>query len=176
MAIEAPITAADGWFIGEDKSLTYYVTTGKPIRVREIAIVDDLNIRVDPVEEPISGGDLLRVGELVIQVDAIDVGVGGSVIMLAAALDGNVPANSIMRKVQDITGWHFEWLLKQSPGGDTVLSKTPSISDAANGEISVSIADTDTDALSAKKYYYVLRRTDAGSETVLAYGDCYLRR
>jgi hypothetical protein len=38
------------------------------------------------------------------------------------------------------------------------------------------VEDTDTDNLQPGRYYYVLRRTDAGNETVLAYGDIALKK
>ena len=86
----------------------------------------------------------------------------------------------------DITGWALKWTLflkgsrvtmpiklTKTTGGSGVALTTP-----ASGICQVTIADTDTDSTWATSnninYSYELRRTDAGSETVLAYGDFVL--
>lgn len=87
------------------------------------------------------------------------------------------------RTIQDITGWALSWKLKASlddADGSALLTKTTSagitLTDPTAGECTITIADTDTDALSPGKHYHELKRTDAGSETVLCYGRCVLRR
>lgn len=83
--------------------------------------------------------------------------------------------------VQPITGWGLEWVLRERPdAGTTVLSKTVgtgiTITDGTAGICSVAVADTDTIGLTAGDYYYALRRSDEGYETVLAFGRATLRQ
>lgn len=87
------------------------------------------------------------------------------------------------RTAQDITGWTLSWMVKADLAdvdGSAVLTKTTSsgiaLTTPASGICTVTIADTDTDSLTAGRYYHELKRTTAGSETVLAYGDCHLIR
>jgi hypothetical protein len=82
---------------------------------------------------------------------------------------------------QDITGWALEWVLKTSyDATTTVLSKTTvsgiALTTPLSGICTVSIADTDTDALQPKTYVHVLKRTDDGSESILTYGSAYLKK
>jgi hypothetical protein len=78
--------------------------------------------------------------------------------------------------VVDITGWALTWILVNpgSIGSTPLISKTVgsgiAITNGAGGVLQVTISDTDSDALTGRDYWYELRRTDAGSETVLAYG------
>lgn len=91
----------------------------------------------------------------------------------------------------NITGWSLSWMLKRRAGVadiDALLTKTVSgggivISGTYNSDpnintqvATVTIADTDTDALSARINRYELKRMDAGVETILAYGDIELLR
>jgi hypothetical protein len=95
-------------------------------------------------------------------------------------LDGDgIPIN--------IATWTMSWMLKR--GLDDVdalalLTKTPSITGTYSATVSantqravVTIADTDTDGFVARAYYHhELKRMDAGSESVLAYGTAVLKR
>lgn len=45
----------------------------------------------------------------------------------------------------------------------------------ADGSASVDIADTDTDSLASAVYYYELKTTEAGVETVVAWGSIDLQ-
>lgn len=86
----------------------------------------------------------------------------------------------------DITGWTLSWKVKRSVShadSETVLSKTATVSGTFNSDpavntqrATVTIDDTDTDGLTAKTYRYELKRTDAGQETVLAYGALELKQ
>lgn len=84
---------------------------------------------------------------------------------------------------QDITGWALSWTLKRAATDadvDAVLTKTTAagiaLTTPASGICTVSVADTDTDGVVPRLYYHELKRTDAGSETILAYGRAELRR
>lgn len=78
----------------------------------------------------------------------------------------------------------MEWVCKRHPNDDTVvISKTTggATISTADGDgtkdlVRVAIYDTDTDGLLPGWYSYVLRRTDAGAEVVLAYGPAYLQK
>lgn len=84
---------------------------------------------------------------------------------------------------QNITGWSLSYRWKRSlsdADSDAVLTKTTSsgitLTTPASGLCAVAIADTDTDSLQPQTYYHELKRTDAGSETVLMTGTVVLRQ
>lgn len=84
---------------------------------------------------------------------------------------------------QNITGWALSYRWKRSlddADADAVLTKTTAdgitITNGAGGLCEIAIADTDTDAIAAGPYFHELKRTDAGSETILTTGTVYLRR
>jgi hypothetical protein len=92
--------------------------------------------------------------------------------------------------VIEITGWALSWMIKRSRSqvdASAVLTKTTSSGIAISGTYNadpdvntqlatVTIADTDTDALTAGSCIWELKRTDAGSETILGYGPITLIR
>ena len=92
--------------------------------------------------------------------------------------DGAIPTPA----ASDITGFALEWVLRLSPGGPVALiAKTTGagivITDGPNGVCEVAIDDGDTINLQpSARYFHTLRRTDAGFETVLAFGDAVLRQ
>ena len=95
--------------------------------------------------------------------------------------------------MQDVAGWTFEFLVRlkdktvgtplidKSSGSPTEISVTGTYNAtrATNTQrVVVSLFDTDTAAsdgssvvLAPKTYRYSLKRTDAGGETILTYGD-----
>lgn len=83
---------------------------------------------------------------------------------------------------QDITGWALRWDVRRSDNeaDPVVLSKSTAvditITPGTGGTGTIAIADTDTDALPARLYRHALKRTDAGSETVLLYGNAVLTK
>lgn len=91
----------------------------------------------------------------------------------------------------DVTGWALSWMIKRSKnhsdaealltktttGGGVVIAGTFNADPALNLQrATVSIFDTDTDGQPAGVRYYELKRMDAGSETILAYGELELLR
>ena len=81
-----------------------------------------------------------------------------------------------------MTGWALTWELKASAGGVISITKTTAAATivlsnkyGTNDRASVTILDTDTEAIAAGSYYHHLRRTDAGYEQILAFGDVSLR-
>jgi hypothetical protein len=78
---------------------------------------------------------------------------------------------------QNVTGWTFNWELAMQQGSASVLTKSTTvgnaeieITDAAAGEVTVKLLDTDTAAL-ANDYYAELRSTDgSGTKTTEAWG------
>lgn len=112
MATQADIAAADNWFLGEDKVLSFTV-----------------------------------------------VDVAGAAV--------------------NITGWAIEWVLRERQGDRALIEKAVgsgvTISDGPGGVCQVAVTDTDTDTLAGGRYWHALRRTDAGNEAVLSYGQVVLR-
>ena len=85
--------------------------------------------------------------------------------------------------VQDLTGFSLEWTMRGVATGSVFTTKTIgsgiTVTSAVGGTLTVTIDDTDTDALNAimatagvtsLTYSYMLRRTDAGLESPLAHG------
>ena len=117
MSVQANITASDGYFLGEDKSIRFFV-------------VDSAGA------------------------------------------------------AQDMTGWALEFVVRRTAAATTaILSKTTGAATVviSNGNgtsdlATVAITDDDTVDLVAGTYEYALRRTDSGSEQVLAYGSLVLQK
>jgi hypothetical protein len=90
----------------------------------------------------------------------------------------------------DISGWELSFMIKRSrsqPDANASLTKTTSSGIAITGAFNVdpdtntqvatvSIDDTDTDALAAGSYVWELKRTDAGLEAVIGYGPIRMIR
>jgi hypothetical protein len=91
----------------------------------------------------------------------------------------------------NITGWALSWMLKKrlahddsealitktTGGGTVTIAGTFNATPANNLQrATISILDTETDPLAKGDYQWELKRTDAGSETVLAYGKMTLLR
>lgn len=125
MALKATIGDADGWYVGEDKQLSYtvYTTNAKTV-------------------------------------------------------------------IQDVTGWALSWKLrkKRADADPAILSKATggsgiTITGTFNSDpavntqrVVVTIADTDTDALTPLGYWHELKRTTDGQETILAEGLAVLKQ
>ena len=84
---------------------------------------------------------------------------------------------------QNISGWSLSYLWKRAKtdtDAEAVLVKTTSggiaLTTPVSGECTITIADTDTDGLVARQYWHELKRTDAGSETVLTTGTVELQQ
>lgn len=67
----------------------------------------------------------------------------------------------------DVTGWTVECAVGS-------VSASVALTDAANGVITASLVSANTTSLGAGVHSYKLRRTDAGDNTVLAYGTLTL--
>lgn len=91
----------------------------------------------------------------------------------------------------DITGYALSFMLKEAiadldaaakitkttAGGGIAIAGTFNADPDVNMQrATVTIADTDTDSLTPRGYRYELKRTDAGSETILSYGTLTLNR
>jgi hypothetical protein len=81
---------------------------------------------------------------------------------------------------QDISGWALKWEMRISdtaPDPATLTKVTPTgitINAGTGGTGFVTIASNDTDTLAPRAYRHSLKRTDAGSETELLYGNAVL--
>lgn len=67
--------------------------------------------------------------------------------------------------VVDLTDASAVWVLADAPGGRPRLSKTAALSDAVNGEVTVSLEPADTSSLCAGRYHHELQLRDALSKT-----------
>ena len=87
---------------------------------------------------------------------------------------------------QAMTGWALTWELLDKRGGTVLLSKTTAAGgitigngDATDDRATIPVADTDLEAVASLAvpgtFFHVLRRTDAGSEAVLAFGDAVIQ-
>lgn len=90
---------------------------------------------------------------------------------------------------KDVTGYAFAWVLrkrdadpdpaileKTSAAGIAITGTYSADPDANTQRVEVTIADTDTEDLDAGTYRHSLKRTDEGSETILAFGNAVLQR
>ncbi len=174
MALEVHYSRDKNIFIGEDKILQHYVTTGIPVEVTDDAAAGDTSLHVHNLSEALSNGGKLRLGNMIVTLTAAaDV---GDTTITVSALAGGILKGSLLRQVQDVTGWTFTFVISAHPQATTaILTITPAITSAANGVITTTIADTDTDALVPGEYFYKLWRTTANFETVLQFGKIYLQ-
>lgn len=79
---------------------------------------------------------------------------------------------------QTMTGWTLTWELKaRNRSTAALISATPTIGngDGTDDRATITVADTDTEALGPGTYYHHLRRTDAGSEQILSHGSVVLK-
>jgi hypothetical protein len=74
-----------------------------------------------------------------------------------------------MDPTANITGWTITFAVRSSEGIE--ITKTANVTDGPGGVFTVTLADTDTDALRTGTYHYDAWRVDAGSERVLAVGS-----
>src|SRR5687767_7187275 len=106
-------------------------------------------------------------------------------IRLIRAQDLTIRASMVPPR--DLTGWALKFEVKDALGGASALSKTTAsgitISDAGKGIITITLAKADTSGLTVsaslaagKGYVWEIRRTDAGSTTVLARGQLILEQ
>jgi hypothetical protein len=94
---------------------------------------------------------------------------------------------------QTMTGWSLTWELLTRRGGTILITKSTGGSgitigngSGTNDRATVVVSDTDTEGIAttlgvdidqvAGTYFHVLRRTDSGSESVLAFGDVVLQQ
>lgn len=86
--------------------------------------------------------------------------------------------------IQDVTGWATSFVMRQIGEADAIkITKSGSITGTYNADpdtntqrIEITITDDDTDHLPHGDYQYALKRTTAGSETILAYGIATLKK
>lgn len=90
----------------------------------------------------------------------------------------------------NITGWALSFMIKRSiedpdrhalvtktTGAGIVISGSFNVDPTLNTQLAtVSVADSDTERLTAAPCVYELRRTDAGFETPLAFGKLSLKQ
>jgi hypothetical protein len=75
----------------------------------------------------------------------------------------------------NITGWTLAAAVATSVTAPVIFTVAGAITDAANGVFTITLTDTETDLLDPGRYVYDIKRTNAGSETVLTYGKLTVR-
>jgi hypothetical protein len=65
----------------------------------------------------------------------------------------------------DLTSATAVWVLARNPGCTPLLTKTGSLSDAVNGEVTITLEPEDTADLCAGRYHHELQVRDALSKT-----------
>lgn len=101
--------------------------------------------------------------------------VGHDVVIGIAVVD------EVTKEWIDMGGWTLEFVVRETPSGAVLLTKTaPHISvdsheSGVNNMALISLYDSDTwngtTIIFSGKKYYGLRRSDVGAEVLLAYGD-----
>lgn len=175
----SPILAGDHWFVGEDRVFRFYVVTGEKVKASALAANGATSISVDPLKEALANGDKVRFNGGVAGVVATLSAAAaiGATVLTVAALSGAVQKGEAGYKVQVITGWTLQWVLRTTPeAAAATLTVVPTINSGVDGDCQVAVTDTDTLALPPATYFHTLRRSDAGNEVVLAYGDAVLQR
>lgn len=76
---------------------------------------------------------------------------------------------------EDLTGWSFEFTVRENPTGPVIVRKTSSsgitVTSLAGGLVDVVTLAADTSGLMTdREMYYMLRRSDSGNTRVLAEG------
>lgn len=181
MSEEALILDEDNWFIGEDKTFRFIIRTGKQITATAAANVGATVIAVERLNEALLSGDKVYFPDNETTVTLSGAAAIGDASLAVDATPGDVDAGEIGKKIQNILGYTFEFIMRRRPGEPTAdITKTTgagtiSIIDAPGGIVEVNIVDTDTDSLAPLTYFYTLRRTDAGSETVFSFGEAVLK-
>jgi len=83
---------------------------------------------------------------------------------------------------QSMTGWALSWFLMDKPEGTALATLTTASEitigngDGTDDRAAITVADTVTEALtdSSALYWHELWRTDAGSESRIAYGTVHI--
>lgn len=157
-------------------TLRFYVTTGDRIVVTADALLSATTILVQALKTALTSGDKVRFGNLVVTLTAN--AVIGATSLTVTAIAGALTTGSSGHKVQDISGWAIEWVLRDEDG-TALLTKTVgsgiTLTDATNGAFDVLGTRADTWAsgaalISPSTYEHAAARTDSGSETALVGG------
>lgn len=81
---------------------------------------------------------------------------------------------------RDLTGWTITFQVRDSLGGTSRIVKTVgagiTVRDAGRGVIEIALAKADTQSLAVQSYVFDIKRTNAGANVVLAYGQLILRQ
>lgn len=180
MSIEAPVRRQDNFFLGEDRTLRFYITKGQPIVMGAKAPEGATSLTVEPLKEALANGTKVRFpGDVVVTLSAA-AGVGATSLS-TSAISGTLYQGQVGRVISDVTNWTFEWVLRDWSGGSSALITKNSASgvtivDATNGVVDVTISDSDTLSLAEGEYFHTLRRTNDGAEVILAFGPFVLRQ
>ena len=85
-----------------------------------------------------------------------------------------------MNQPRDVTGWSVSFTMRDSLGGTAHITKTVgsgiTIADAGKGVLDIALAKADTSSLAIQSYVWDVKRTDTGSNVVLARGQLILEQ
>lgn len=99
-------------------------------------------------------------------------------ISLIRATDNTIRAR--MRTPRDITGWAISFTVATALGAAASITKTVgagiTITDGPSGIITITLAKSDTQSLTAGGYVWDVTRTDSGSRVCLARGELLLEQ
>jgi hypothetical protein len=76
----------------------------------------------------------------------------------------------------DITGWTIVSTIRDKLGGALQFNPVVSITDAGRGKFKLALGRSNTSNLSPGDYVWDARRTDSGSNSVLAHGEMTVRQ
>lgn len=176
-----------GWFIGDDNIFRFHAVTGSLVLIAADAIVGATALTVRPLDEALTSGQvLLFIVDEPERKRFVFVTLGANAAAGASSLTVTAITSALAvkqrgRRLQDVTGWTLEWVLRESAGFATaVLTKaTPTAisiaADPTHGQIDLTIVAADTLALAPKRYYHTLRRTGSGTNKVIAEGEAKLQ-
>lgn len=74
-----------------------------------------------------------------------------------------------------ISGWTMKWAMSDELGGDDLILKTGTVSNATTGVFYFDLAVADWAGISAGGYYWECYRDDSGLKDVVAYGRLVAR-
>ena len=125
------------------------------------------------IEDDITSADMLFVGDdrnLEFEIFDSDGVAGGTMV--------NVSAYALRFDIRKGVEDSDPPVITKTTGGSgiTVTGVYNAVRATNTQRVVVSIADTDTENMRAGDYEYTLKRTDAGSETTLAFGTVTLRK
>lgn len=84
----------------------------------------------------------------------------------------------VMEKPRSISSWAVTFQVRDSLGGTSRITKTVgsgiALTDTGKGILTITLDKADTSSLTVRSYVWDIKRTDSGSNVVLARGELIL--